>query len=137
MDNTDTLLECGLDFTCDFTKPYGFIGAEHVLAQKNKAKTDGGLFKRMGQVLVTNPEPLLHHGEILWRNGTRVCEIRSASYGHTLGGAVGLAMLEADEPINKDFLQSGEWEVETPLGMYPCIVSLRPLYDPKNLKINK
>ena len=34
MDNTDTLLEMGLGFTCDFEKEGGFIGKDAVLAQK-------------------------------------------------------------------------------------------------------
>ena len=136
MDNTDTLLECGLSFTCDFGKPGGFIGMDHVQQQRQILEEEGGLRKRMVQVLVKDPEPLLHHGEILWRNGSlAVCEIRSASYGHTLGGAVGLAMLESD-CINKDYIASSTWEVETPTGRYPCEISLSPLYDPKNRRIN-
>jgi len=49
MDNTDTVLEVGLGFTCDHKKPGGFIGKEAVLAQKEAA---GGkmLKKRLVQV---------------------------------------------------------------------------------------
>lgn len=136
MDNTDTLLECGLGFTCDFDKPGGFIGQEEVLAQKASSKAEGGLRKRMASVLVNDPEPLLCHGEVLWRNGERISDIRSASYGHTLGGAVGLTMLEsADEPITKDYLKSGDWQIEIANEKYPCSVSFAPFYDPKNTKI--
>jgi len=136
MDNTDHLLEVGLGFTCDFPKEGGFIGMESVLESKTRAKAEGGLGKRLAQVLVKDPVPLLHHGEVLRRNGVRVSEIRSASYGHTLGGAVGLSMLEsADDPINKSYITDAEWEVEVGNELYPCKVSLRPLYDPKNERI--
>lgn len=135
MDNTDTLLECGLGFTCDFDKQERFIGQEHVLAQKAFAKAQGGLTKRMASVLVDDPVPLLYHGEVLWRNGERISDIRSASYGHTLGGAVGLTMLESTEPITKDYLKSGEWQIEIANERYPCSVSFAPFYDPKNTKI--
>uniref|UniRef100_A0A7S1ZLG9 Glycine cleavage T-protein C-terminal barrel domain-containing protein n=1 Tax=Trieres chinensis TaxID=1514140 RepID=A0A7S1ZLG9_TRICV len=135
IDNTDTILECGLGFTCDFGKPEGFIGMEQVLSQKKKAKEDGGHRKRMAQVLLQDPDPLMHHGEVLWRNGKRVSEIRSASYGHTLGAAVGLTMLENDDPINKKWIQEGTWSVEIAGDMFPCTVSLAPLYDPKNERI--
>ena len=136
MDNTDTLLECGLGFTCDFVKEREFIGQSCVLDQKANAKEQGGLRRRMASVLLNDPEPLLHHGEVLWRNGTPICDIRAASYGHTLGGAIGLAMLESrDEGIKKSFIADGQWEVEIANQKYPCQVSLAPFYDPKNLKV--
>ena len=136
MDNTDTLLETGLGFTCDFNKDDGFIGMDSVLRQKQRATELGGLSKRMVQVLLCDPEPLLHHGEVLWKDGARVSEIRSASYGHTIGGAVGLSMLESPgEPITGDFIRNHDWCVETPHGMVPCTVSVAPLYDAKNTKI--
>lgn len=129
MDNTDTILECGLGFTCDFEKD--FIGKEHVLAQKKN-----GLLKRMVSVLLADPEPLLHHGEVLHRNGEPICEIRSGSYGHTLGGAIGLAMLESREPIKKSFLDA-KWEVDVAGQMFDCRASLKPFYDPQNSRIKQ
>jgi 4-methylaminobutanoate oxidase (formaldehyde-forming) len=140
MDNTDTILECGLGFTCDFEKPDGFIGQEFVLAQRERSRQHGGLSKRMASVLVPGlATPLLHHGEILWRNGNeRVSEIRSASYGHTLGGPVGLTMLESHDThhaITKEFVHGGHWEIEIAEQRYPCQVSLIPFHDPKNIRI--
>jgi 4-methylaminobutanoate oxidase (formaldehyde-forming) len=135
MDNTDRILECGLGFTCDFSKPEGFIGQNHVEALMDESQQRGGLFKRMANILVEDAEPMLHHGEILWRSGQRISEIRMASYGHTLGGAVGLSMLENDNPITKTWIRDGFWEVEVSGKLYPCSVSLIPFYDPKNLRI--
>lgn len=136
MDNTDTLLECGLGFTCDFGKEREFIGQSFVLEQKTGAKAHGGLRRRMAGILLNDPKPLLHHGEILWRNGEPISYIRAASYGHTLGGAVGLTMLESqDESIKKSFLADAEWEVEVANEKYLCQVSLAPFYDPKSLKM--
>lgn len=131
MDNTDTLLEVGLGFTCDFEKPGGFIGKDHVLEQKAK-KT---LNKRLVQVLVNDPEPMMFHAEIVYRNGKCVGDIRSASYGHSLGGAVGLSMVEDSVPITNKYLESGTWEVEIAGTKYPAQVSLKPMYDPKNDRI--
>ena len=115
MDNTDTLLECGLGFTCDFDKQEGFIGQEHVLAQKAFTKAQGGLTKRMASVLVDDPVPLLYHGEVLWRNGERISDIRSASYGHTLGGAVGLTMLEStSSPLQRTISKAANGKSKLP-----------------------
>ena len=109
---------------------------ESVLEHKKRVQAEGGLTKRLAQVLVRDPTPLLHHGEVLWRNGERISEVRSASYGHTLGGAVGLSMLESTkEPITKSYISDAEWKMEIGDSMYPCSVSLQPLFDPKNEKI--
>lgn len=85
IDNTDTLVECGLSFTSDFEKSGAFIGMDHVINQRRELKEKGGLNKRMAQVLVNDPQYFLHHGEILFKNGEMISDIRSASYGHTLG----------------------------------------------------
>lgn len=141
MDNTDTLLEVGLGFTADYTKPGGFIGKDCVAKQKDEMKMKGGLSRRLCQVLCLDPQPLMYHAEIVWRNGKRIGDIRSASYGHTLGGAVGLALIDsslAEEPgsvINKKFIDEGKWEVEIAGEFFPCKVSLSPLYDPNNKRI--
>jgi heterotetrameric sarcosine oxidase gamma subunit len=131
IDNTDTVLEAGLGFAVALDKPGGFIGRAAVLAQKAR----GPLRRRLVQVLVTDPEPLMFHAEVVRRNGRPAGYIRSASYGFTLGGAVGLAMIDADEPIDRDYLDSGEWTVQIGDAIYPAAVSLRPMYDPGNKRI--
>jgi glycine cleavage system aminomethyltransferase T/glycine/D-amino acid oxidase-like deaminating enzyme len=133
IDNTDSVLEAGLGFAVDLKKPGGFIGKEAVLAKK----AAGPLKKRLVQVLVKDPQPMLFHAEPVRRNGRMVGYIRAASYGHTLGGAVGLAMVESDEPVDAAWLESGQWDVEIAGKRYPATVSLRPMYDPdmKRIKI--
>ncbi|HEY1320623.1 MAG TPA: aminomethyltransferase family protein, partial [Streptosporangiaceae bacterium] len=131
IDNTDTVLEAGLGFAVALDKPGGFIGRDAVLAQK----ASGPLRRRLVQVLVTDPDPLMFHAEVVLRNGTPAGYIRSASYGFTLGGAVGLAMIDADEPITRDYLDSGEWTVQIGDAVYPAVASLRPMYDPGNKRI--
>ncbi len=91
IDNTDTVLEAGLGFAVALDKPGGFIGRDAVLAQK----AAGPLTRRLVQVRLLDPEPLMHHAEVVHRDGVAVGYVRAASYGHTLGGAVGLAMLDA------------------------------------------
>jgi 4-methylaminobutanoate oxidase (formaldehyde-forming) len=69
------------------------------------------------------------------RNGTPCGYIRAASYGHTIGGAVGLAMISADTPIDAKWIEAGTWEVEIAGKLVPAIASLKPLFDPENKKI--
>jgi 4-methylaminobutanoate oxidase (formaldehyde-forming) len=78
---------------------------------------------------------MLFHAEIVRRNGTPCGYIRAASYGHTLGGAVGLAMVSADDPIDNRWIEAGTWDVEIANTRYPALASLRPLYDPDNKKV--
>jgi 4-methylaminobutanoate oxidase (formaldehyde-forming) len=87
------------------------------------------------QVKLLDPLPLLYHGEILLRDGEVVGYVRAGSYGHTLGGAVGLAMVDATEPITADYLATGTWEVEVAGVKVPATTSLRPMYDPTNEKV--
>jgi 4-methylaminobutanoate oxidase (formaldehyde-forming) len=133
IDNTDSVLEAGLGFAVALDKPGGFVGRDAVAAQK----AAGPLKRRLVQVLVTDPEPLMYHGEVVRRDDRPVGYIRAASYGHTLGGAVGLAMVADGDgaPVDASWIDSGTWTVEIGGHTYPATASLRPLYDPKNERI--
>ena len=72
---------------------------------------------------------------IVRRNGIPVGYVRAASYGHTLGGAVGLAMIEPKETCDAAYLGSGTWEVEIAGRLHPASVSLKSLYDPTMARI--
>jgi 4-methylaminobutanoate oxidase (formaldehyde-forming) len=126
IDNTDSPLEVGLAFAVDLAKPGGFLGKEAVLAKKA-----AGVRKKLVQLLLEDPEPLLFHAEVVWRDGNRMGYVRAASYGHTLGGAVGLAFIErADAPIDQAWLDAGRWEVEVAGRRVKARCSLKPMYDP-------
>lgn len=130
IDNTDNAFETGLGFAVDLTKP-DFIGKAQALKQKALAPWH----RRLVQVLVKDPEAMLWHAEVVKRDGKAIGYVRAGSYGHTLGGAVGLVMIEAGQPINGDYLASGNWEIEIAGKTYPVVVSLKPMYDPENKKI--
>ncbi len=132
IDNTDSVLEAGLGFAVDLKKPDGFIGKEAVL----KKKAEGPLKRRILQVLVKDPEPLMFHAEPIWRDGKPAGYVRAASYGHTVGGAVGLAMIEGgSEVVDQKYLDAGTWEAEINGKRYPCMPSIKPLYDPEMKKV--
>jgi 4-methylaminobutanoate oxidase (formaldehyde-forming) len=131
IDNTDSVLEAGLGFAVDLKKPGGFLGRDAVLALRSA----GPLKRRLAQVMLEDPAPLMYHAEIVRRDGMPVGYVRAASYGHTLGGAVGLAMIEGDRPVDSAYLEEGRWEVEVAGRAFPAVVSLRPLYDPEMKRI--
>ncbi len=45
-------------------------------------------------------------------------------------------MIDADEPINQQYLDSGEWTVSIGDAAYPARVSLRPMYDPSSKRVH-
>jgi len=130
-DNTDTPLEAGLGFVVDLNKPGGFIGKEAVVKQK-----EAGLLKRrLVQFLLEDPEPLIYHGEQIYRDGERVGYVRSGAYGFTLGGAVALGFVDNEEGVTVEYIKSGRFEIEVNGVRYPVKASLRPMYDPKGLRV--
>jgi 4-methylaminobutanoate oxidase (formaldehyde-forming) len=126
IDNTDRLWEVGLRQFADPGKPGGFIGRQAVVEQL----AAGPPRRRLVQILVSDPALLMHHTEVVHRDGREVGYVRTASYGFTLGGAVGLAMVEGDEPVSEEWLAAGRWEVDIAGERYPAVVSLSPFYDP-------
>jgi len=131
IDNTDSPLEVGLGFFVDFDKPGGFIGKDALLRRK-----DAGLKYRMVQFLLDDPEPMLHFGEIIYRNGVAVGHLMSGGYGHTLGAAVGVGPVENEgQVVTNDYIHSGSYEIDIAGVRYSAKASLRPMYDPKLLKV--
>lgn len=129
IDNTDTVMGAGLSFAVAWDKP--FLGRDAALRQRD----EGAPHARLVQVRVLDPEPLMHHAEVVLRDGHEVGYVRAASYGHTLGGAVGLAMVSAEEPVTADWLASGDWTVDIAGRRYEAVVSDRPMYDPDGSRI--
>ena len=133
IDNTDSVLEAGLGFAVDLEKPDGFVGREAVVARK----AAGPLTRRLVQVVLDDPEPMMFHAEVVRRDDKPVGYMRAASYGFTLGGAVGLAMIDAGEPIDATYLHDATWEVDIAGRSYPARASLRSLYDPHMERIKR
>jgi len=131
IDNTDNPLEAGLGFAVDMNKPGGFVGKDAIA----RLKAAGPLKRRLLQVLVKDPEPQLFHAEVVHRSGKPVGYVRAGSYGFTVGGAVGLVMVDAGEPIDARYVESGQWEVDIAGRRYPAIASIKPLYDPEMKRI--
>jgi len=133
IDNTDTPLEVGLGYFVKFDKPGGFIGRDALLKLK-----ESGYRYRMPQFLIEDPEPMLHYGEIIYRNGKPVGYIMAGSYGHTLGASVGVGPVENyGDLVTAEYIQSGSYEIDVAGTRYPAKVSLRPMYDPKLERVRR
>ena len=125
------LLKLAWAIFVDFDKPGGFIGRDALLRLK-----ENGLRYRMPQFLLEDPEPMLHYGEIIYRDNKPVGYIMAGGYGHTLGASVGVGPVENDgETVSVDYIKSGSYEIDIAGVRYPAKASLRPMYDPKLLRV--
>ncbi len=126
----DTPLEAGLSWGVAFDKPGGFLGREALLAQK-----EAGVTRRLVQFRLDDPEPLLYHDEPVFRDGTLVGRITSGMYGHTVGGALGMAYVGCKPDTPRAAVIEGAFEVSVNGVLIPATASYRPFYDPDSLQV--
>jgi 4-methylaminobutanoate oxidase (formaldehyde-forming) len=100
IDNTDSVLEAGLGFAVDMKKPGGFLGRDAV---EQKGCRPAHASHRADPGEGSRAHALPRGDRAPKRQG--VGYIRAASYGFTVGGAVGLAMIEAGEPVEREVLR--------------------------------
>jgi glycine cleavage system aminomethyltransferase T/glycine/D-amino acid oxidase-like deaminating enzyme len=131
IDNMDTPLEAGLGFAVKLNKPDGFIGRNALAVQK----AEGGLKRRLLQFKLNDSNPLLHHAELIYRNGEFAGYMRAGAYGFSLGASVGLGFVESDDFITAHHVKTDKWEIEIADTRYLAEASLRPLFDPSMEKI--
>jgi len=124
----DHVLEAGLGFAVSRTKP-DFIGRDAV-----QRKRDAGLETRMVQFRLTDPEPLLYHNEPILRDGQIVGFLSSGSYGHHLGGAIGLGYVPC-RGETPDQLLASRYEIDVAGTRVQAQASLKPLYDPTSARV--
>lgn len=127
----DTPLHAGLGFAVAWDKPGGFLGREALL----RVRKSGPLKRRLVQLALQDPEPLLYHNEPVWLGRKIVGETTSGMYGHTVGACLGMGYLTLEEPITQALLDALSLEVEVAGTRHPVRASLRPFYDPKSERV--
>ena len=130
----DTPLEAGLGFAVAYDKPGGFIGRDALLKQK-----ESGLPKRrLVQICLEDDSanaPLMYHEEPIYRDGVHVGSTTSGMWGHRINKSLGMGYVACDGGVNKDFLDSGNFEVEIAWKRHKAKVQFAPFYDPKSEKV--
>ena len=125
----DTPLEAGLGFAVAFENR-DFIGRDTLIRIRGSR-----LRRRLVQFAVNHPDAMLFHNEPVWRDGRLVGRITSAMYGHTLGQALGMGYVEADEGVTKEYVASGRFEIEIACRRVPAVASLQAFYDPTHVRV--
>jgi 4-methylaminobutanoate oxidase (formaldehyde-forming) len=127
----DTPIEAGLGFVVAYDKKTPFIGREALLKQKDLKI----LPKRLAQLALEDPAPLLYHNEPIYRDGRLVGYTSSANYGHALGRAIALGYLNHAGGVDQAWIDGGRFEIEVACERVPARASLRPMYDPTSARM--
>jgi 4-methylaminobutanoate oxidase (formaldehyde-forming) len=131
IDNTDDPLTVGLGFAVAWDKDGGFVGREALL----KRRAAGTRTSAMVSLLLDDPRVQLFGNEPVLVDGRWVGYVRAAGYGHTLGGAVGLAVVDHEDGVTDAWLTSTAFTVDCAERHVGARLSLRPLYDPARARI--
>jgi 4-methylaminobutanoate oxidase (formaldehyde-forming) len=118
-------------FTIAWDKPDEFIGRDAVLPSATwRAETARA-------VRADDPEPLLLHGEPIFRDGECVGHLTSAMYGHTIGVSIGMGYVKAESAdVPRGWYVEGSYSIEVAGQAFSARPSLRPLYDPESKRVH-
>ena len=126
-----TPYEAGLGFAVRLDKGVDFIGREALLRQK-----DAGIARRLVQFTLKHEDAIAFGKELILRDGEAVGEVTSAAYGHTLGRAVALGYVKnADGVADRDFIETGRYQIDIAGERFAATAHLRPAYDAKGERI--
>ncbi len=125
----ETPFEAGLGFVCNF-EAGDFIGRAAAQEAKVAPKT-----KRLVQIKLQDPEPLLIGHEPLLRDGEVVGYVTSGAYGHFVGASVGMGWLKNKDGVTREFMESGSYSVLVAGEVFEADVSFRANYDPKGERV--
>ncbi len=126
----DTLLECGLAFTCAWDKPGGFVGRDALIEQREA----GMLKRRLVQFLLDDPAPMLARNEPILRDGKRIGYTLSSGYAHTLGACAAMGYVSHEKGVTAEFVAQGKYQIEQANRVYGARASLAPMYDPHSVR---
>ena len=56
-------------------------------------------------------------------------------YGHTVGCSLGLGRVRSEKGVTREFIRSGQYEIEIAGRRVQARASLRPFYDPQGKKV--
>jgi len=125
----DTPLQAGLGFAVAFDKRAPFIGREALLRQRERP-----LQRRLVQLALRDPEPVLFGDEPIYRDGVLVGRVTSGGYGHTLGRAVGMGYVTAEPGVDAAWLAAGAFALDLAGTRHAATAQLPPFYDPRSLR---
>ena len=113
--------EAGLGWAVKMKSNINFKGREAVQAQRENG------IKKIMATFTCDGEVILSGRETIYRNGERCGWLSSAGYGHTVQKSIGMGYVRSAEIIDKDYVLSGEYELEVATQRLKADVTLAPL----------
>jgi 4-methylaminobutanoate oxidase (formaldehyde-forming) len=125
-----TPLEAGLGSAVKLKTSLPFLGRE-ALEQQQRLP----LAKWLCVFTADDPALMLFGRETIYRDGERVGWLSSGGYGHTLGVAIGLGYVRREQGISREYLATGQYQLEVASKRVRCRIHLEALYDPTMLRV--
>ena len=113
--------EAGLAWAVKMKSNINFKGREAVQAQRENG------IKKIMATFTCDSEVILSGRETIYRNGERCGWLSSAGYGHSVQKSIGMGYVRSTEIMNKDYVLSGEYELEVATERVKADVTLAPL----------
>ncbi|MGD1926209.1 MAG: FAD-dependent oxidoreductase [Paracoccaceae bacterium] len=121
--------EAGLGWAVKMASRIPFKGRDAIAAQR----ADG--VKKMMATFTTDADTILSGRETIYRDGARCGYLSSGGYGYTIGKSIGLGYVRSDGFMDRDFVLSGDYELEVATVRVKAEVTLSPLYDPSMKRV--
>ncbi len=124
-----TPFEAGLGWATKLKSNENFKGRAATEAQKSTG------VQKMLATFTVDPDVILLGRETIYRNGERVGWLSSGGYGHTVGKSIGLGYVRNPDGVTKNFVMSGDYELEVATERVAADVHMAPLYDPEMTRV--
>jgi sarcosine dehydrogenase len=124
-----TPIEAGLGWAVKLKSSIEFRGRSAIEAQRR----DG--VRKMLAGFTVSAEHVLLGRETIYRDGVRVGWLTSGGFGYTIGESIGYGYVREIGGVTRDWVLSGNYELEVATVRIPAKISLLPFYDPTMSRI--
>ncbi len=115
--------EAGLGWAVDLASCTPFKGRNAVASDRETG------VKKMLATFTMNADVILSGRETIFRNGERCGWLSSGGFGHTVGRSIGLGYVRNGEVIDRDYVLSGDYELEVAGKRVAAQVMLDAVFD--------
>jgi 4-methylaminobutanoate oxidase (formaldehyde-forming) len=121
--------EAGLGWAVKMNSKTDFRGRAAIQSQR------GSGVKKMLATFTTDENVILTGRETIYRNGEHCGWLSSGGYGHTLGCSLGMGYVRCSEGVTREYVLTGDYELDVAGVRVRAEVTLSSLYDPEMLRI--
>ncbi len=125
-----TPLQAGLGFAVKLDTNTPFLGREALVEQRQSELT-----RRLACFTSNGNDVVLLGRETIYRNGERVGWLTSGGYGYTIDRSIGYGYVRNQTGVDREYLRSGDYELEVASRRVPASIHFGSLYDPRNERI--